>query len=67
MEDFVRKNPRSEWADHAIYWMAQIYIQKEEFGLAEAELQRRSMLELQRVIEPAVLKAKLALLGGAEK
>lgn len=34
---------------------------------AEAELQRRSMLELQRVIEPGVLKAKLALLGGAEK
>ncbi|RJF96354.1 FHA domain-containing protein [Noviherbaspirillum saxi] len=34
---------------------------------AEAELQRRSMMELQRVIEPGVLKAKLALLGGVER
>jgi hypothetical protein len=30
---------------------------------AEAELQRRSLLELRRVLEPAQLKAKLALLG----
>ncbi|WP_151638787.1 FHA domain-containing protein [Noviherbaspirillum aerium] len=34
---------------------------------AEAELQRRSMMELQRVLDPGVVKAKLALLGGAEK
>jgi hypothetical protein len=33
---------------------------------AEAELQRRSMMELQRVLDPGVVKAKLALLGGAE-
>ncbi|WP_228536260.1 FHA domain-containing protein [Noviherbaspirillum malthae] len=34
---------------------------------AEAELQRRSMMELQRVLDPGVVKAKLALLGGAER
>jgi hypothetical protein len=31
---------------------------------AEAELQRRALLELSRVLEPGLLKAKLALLGG---
>jgi pSer/pThr/pTyr-binding forkhead associated (FHA) protein len=31
---------------------------------AEAELQRRSLLELRNVLEPALLKAKLALFGG---
>lgn len=30
----------------------------------ETQLQRRSLLELSRVLEPGVLKAKLALLGG---
>jgi pSer/pThr/pTyr-binding forkhead associated (FHA) protein len=31
---------------------------------AEAELQRRSLLELRHVLEPGLLKAKLTLLGG---
>ncbi|MGH9719042.1 MAG: FHA domain-containing protein [Bryobacteraceae bacterium] len=31
---------------------------------AEAELQRRSLLDLRNVLEPGLLKAKLALLGG---
>lgn len=31
---------------------------------AEAELQRKSLLDLRNVLEPALLKAKLALLGG---
>jgi pSer/pThr/pTyr-binding forkhead associated (FHA) protein len=34
---------------------------------AEAELQRKSLLALRNVLEPALLKAKLALLGGSDE
>jgi pSer/pThr/pTyr-binding forkhead associated (FHA) protein len=34
---------------------------------AEAELQRKSLAELRNVLEPGLLKAKLALLGGKEQ
>ncbi len=40
MEHFVRYFPTSDLADNAIYWMAQIYMRKNERGLAVAELQR---------------------------
>lgn len=40
MEHFVRYFPRSELADNAIYWMAEIYIRKDELGLAREELSR---------------------------
>lgn len=40
METFVRNFPKSDLADHAIYWMAQIYLQKGETDLARAELER---------------------------
>jgi TolA-binding protein len=40
MEGFVRMFPQSELADHALYWIAQIYLQKNEVGLARAELER---------------------------
>jgi hypothetical protein len=33
---------------------------------AEQELQRKSLLELRNVLEPALLKAKLAMLGGSD-
>jgi pSer/pThr/pTyr-binding forkhead associated (FHA) protein len=33
---------------------------------AEEELQRKSLLELRNVLEPALLKAKLAMLGGSD-
>jgi hypothetical protein len=34
---------------------------------AEAELQRKSLLDLRNVLEPGLLKARLALLGGVER
>jgi TolA-binding protein len=39
-ESFVHRYPESDLADNAIYWMAQIYLQKNEIGLARAELER---------------------------
>jgi TolA-binding protein len=44
MEAFTRDHPKSDFADHALYWIAQIYIQKGEIELARAELIR--LLEL---------------------
>jgi len=40
MENFVKTYSRSDLADNAIYWMAQGYLQKNEPGLARAELER---------------------------
>ncbi len=40
MEYFVNRFPKSDLADNAIYWIAEGYIQKNELGLARAELQR---------------------------
>lgn len=40
MEAFVRGFATSELADNALYWMAQIYIEKGEFELARTELNR---------------------------
>jgi len=40
MEDFVRQYPKSALADHALFWIAQIYIQQNEVRLAKAELER---------------------------
>lgn len=40
METFVKSFPKSQLADHALYWIAQIYLQKNEPDLARAELER---------------------------
>lgn len=40
MESFVHQFPTSEFADNAIYWIAQAYLQKNETGLARVELER---------------------------
>lgn len=40
MEHFVRYYPDSDLADNAIFWMAQIYLRKQERRLALAELNR---------------------------
>ncbi|MBN8555238.1 MAG: outer membrane protein assembly factor BamD [Deltaproteobacteria bacterium] len=40
MEAYARNFPESDFADHALYWIAQIYLQKNEIELARAELQR---------------------------
>lgn len=40
METFVHNFPESDLADHAIYWIAQIYLQKGEIDLARTELKR---------------------------
>ena len=40
MEAYARNFPDSEFADHALYWIAQIYLQKNEIELARAELER---------------------------
>jgi TolA-binding protein len=40
MESFVHRFPKSALADHAIYWIAQVYLQKNEIALARAELER---------------------------
>lgn len=40
MESFAQQNPQSHLADNAIYWMAEIYIQKKEYRLAHDELTR---------------------------
>jgi len=40
MEHFVRYFSKSELADNAIYWMAEIYVRKNELGLAREELAR---------------------------
>jgi TolA-binding protein len=44
MEHFVKYFPESTMADNAIFWMAQIYLQKNETELARAELQRLKQL-----------------------
>lgn len=44
MEHFVKYFPTSAMADNAIFWMAQIYLQKNETELARAELQRLQQL-----------------------
>ncbi|HXZ07954.1 MAG TPA: FHA domain-containing protein, partial [Paraburkholderia sp.] len=46
-------------ADHAAAWDQLV----EDID-AEAELQRRSLQELRMVLEPGLLKSKLALIGG---
>lgn len=40
MENFAKNFSRSDLADNAIYWIAQGYLQKNELGLAKAELER---------------------------
>jgi pSer/pThr/pTyr-binding forkhead associated (FHA) protein len=49
-------------ADHPQQWD-----QLQEDIDAESELQRRSLQELRMVLEPGLLKAKLALLGGGDR
>ena len=44
MEHFVKHFPNSGFADNAIFWMAQIYLQKNETELARAELIRLEQL-----------------------
>jgi TolA-binding protein len=44
MEHFVKYFPDSSMADNAIFWMAQIYLQKNETELARAELHRLQQL-----------------------
>lgn len=39
-ESFVHQFPKSSLAPNAIYWMAQIYLQKNEKALAKSELER---------------------------
>ncbi len=39
-ENFAQEYAESELADNAIYWIAQIYLQKNEVGLARVELER---------------------------
>jgi TolA-binding protein len=40
MESFIRAHPKSEYADNAVYWLAQIYLQRNEIELARSELSR---------------------------
>ncbi len=40
MEGFAKDNPESDLADNAIYWIAQLYIQRNEVNLARDELLR---------------------------
>lgn len=40
METFVRNFPESDLADHALYWIAEIYFQKGENELGMTELER---------------------------
>lgn len=44
MEHFIKYFPQSSMADNAIFWMAQIYLQKNEPELARAELIRLDQL-----------------------
>ncbi len=40
MESFAHQYPESSFADNAIYWMGQIYLQKNERALARDEFKR---------------------------
>lgn len=40
MEAFVQQFPQSNLADNALFWIAQVYFQKNEKELARSELQR---------------------------
>ncbi len=40
MEHFVKYFPRSDLADNAVFWMAQVYLQKSEVTLAHEEARR---------------------------
>ena len=40
MEQFVREYSTSDLADNALFWIAQIYLQKDENELARSELER---------------------------
>jgi len=51
MESYVQTFPQSDLADNALYWIAQLYIQKNEFQLAKAELNR--LLELYPISDRA--------------